>query len=119
MVRLSVKKLSLPFEIRVQMFCAFTLYGEKNNGGTLAEKFDGSERAGDLRWSVCPLPLPEVAQVAVMKIVGKGGTDGCREPDDEIPRLLRTRRHGLRNAKGISRKHTANVDLVGGRLVKL
>src|ERR1700748_2170996 len=37
-------------------------------------------------------------------------------PDDEIPRLLRTRRHGLRNAKGISRKHTANVDLVGGKV---
>src|SRR5207245_2524618 len=45
--------------------------GRKNNGGTLAERFDRSGRAGDLRWSVCPLPLPEVAQVAVVKIVGK------------------------------------------------
>ena len=46
----------------------------ENDRGALAERFNRASSACNLSRSVSALPLPEVAQVAVVEVVGEGGS---------------------------------------------
>src|SRR6266851_5226327 len=76
-----------------------------------AKRFEGSTQLRELRQTSSVKPLPEVAQIAVVEIVGQIRRDVGGEPNDQVPRLLRPTGHGSGCAQLVAREESADINL--------
>src|SRR5712692_2434912 len=81
---------------------------------TLAERLKSSTQTSKLWPAAGITPLPEVAKVAEVEVVGGIGSDVGGQTSHEVPGLLRTAGKGNRSAKGVAGEDATDVHLRSG-----